>query len=271
MPRLDFEKQFAEQLKDRELKPSAGSWEKLQERLEQGEKKSTARYWWMGIAASLVAGLLLFTFLGQQPVVDNSPVIVEKPEQQFEKLQEQKAGSEGLAVEESESNSETVPLYRGQPLPEAADHTPVAESNADVASAGDSEKIISEEKHQPIKEFFEVQKSEENTVAVSMEPSGESEINQAEIDDLLENAMAEVSQEMEGDIEVTDAEIDALMAEARAELRKEQGLYQTETLSADQLLTEVETELEHSFRAKVFEIIKDGLRKTRNAVADINE
>ena len=104
-----------------------------------------------------------------------------------------------------------------------------------------------------------------------MEPSGESEIKQAEIDDLLEKALAEVSQEMEGDIEVTDAEIDALMAEARAELRKEQGLYQTETLSADQLLTEVETELEHSFRAKVFEIIKDGLRKTRNAVADINE
>ena len=70
---------------------------------------------------------------------------------------------------------------------------------------------------------------------------------------------------------VTDDQIEALLAEARAEVGNERVMYQTAAYDADNLLLEVETELEHSFRQQVFELIKDGLQKTRNAVVNINQ
>lgn len=247
MPRLDFEKQIARQLKDRELKPSEGSWGKLQGRLEQEEKKSTSGYWWMGIAATIVGAVIIFNFLGTDQGIMETPAVVVSP---------------AIQVETPARDSETFPLRRGMPLPEVTRETDPAENNMEVASSEPAARI------QPETGISEV---EEDTGVASQEVSEEMEISDAEITSLLNKAMAEVAQETGGETEVTDAEIDVLLASARAAVRQEQALNATATLNADQLLTEVETELEHSFRAQVFEIIKDGLRKTRNAVANINE
>ena len=246
MPRLDFEKEFARQLKDRELKPSEGSWEKLQGRLEQ--KKSSSRYWWMGIAASIVGAVILFSFLGSDPVIMETPTVVDSPILQIE-------------APEPEVSSETVPLHKGRPLPEVTRKTYKTEDKGEMASA------------EPVKDKLpETQISDvRKTDLVSQEVSTGTEISDAELNALLEKAMAEVSKETGGETEVTDAEIDALLASARAAVRQEQALTATATLSPQQLLDEVETEIEHSFRAQVFEIIRDGLKKTRNAVANINE
>lgn len=269
MQRLNFEKQFSRKLKDRELTPSEGSWEKLQGRLEIRKNKNTAGFLWMGIAASLIAAFVLFNFMGAKPNMD-SPAIADTPGSGVEKSPEEKISVIDMAAEEPEADLDTVPVRRGVALPQLSEETSVVESSKITTG-------IMEDKSNPkvnqykSPEIHGESGSEVQTGITAVESAGEAEISDTEINSLLEKAMAEVFEEQGGGLQVTDAEIEALLAEARASVRPEQALYQTATMSADQLLTEVESELEHSFRAQVFEIIKDGLRKTRNAVADINQ
>lgn len=251
MPRLDFENQFARQLKQREIQPSAQSWEKLQEKLEREGKGKSPFYLWVGLAASLVGAVLVFSFLFNEPVSQGPERIVDteikNPEKAPEVVKEsvpQLAVEEPKAALEGKGKAETHRKSSGSEGFEG----PGRETNPS-----------------------EIHTITGDTGLALEEVPEEGEVSDSEIDALLAQAIAQVSAKMPAAGEISDAEIDALLAEARAEVKKERILSQTATFEAEDLLLEVETELEHSFREQVFEIVKDGLRKTRNAVVNINE
>lgn len=265
MPRLDFEEQFARQLKHRELKPSAKSWEKLGDRLEKQEKKSTVGYWWMGVAASIAAVFILFNFLTGGPKIGDSPVIVKSPET----LEENPVNKEGGQIA-AEEEAGTIPSRKREILPQAGRKESPVNAEVAVSNSNTPEEMESEITPQSSSEVVSEMGAEES-LAMASELAKGTGISDAEINELLERAMAEVALEMGQERKVTDAEVDALLAEAMLEVRQEKDLIWKTSLSAEQLLADAESELEHSFRAQVFEILKDGLRKTRNAVANINE
>lgn len=251
MPRLDFEKQFARQLKNREILPSANSWEKLQGKLEREEKKKTPLYLWVGMAASLVGAILVLNFMYNDPVTEVPERIVEievKGPEETQKVDQEEIPQ--LAFEEPNVSQEK------ESQPEVSGKT--SRSEGPEASAWETQPSV-------------VGTKIGDATLASEEIPEDGEVSDAEIDALLAKAIAEVSKKMPEAEEITDAQIDVLLAEARAEVKKEKVLYQTATFNAEDLLLEVETELEHSFREQVFEIVKDGLRKTRNAVVNLNE
>ena len=71
---------------------------------------------------------------------------------------------------------------------------------------------------------------------------------------------------------VTTAEIETLMAAAQQEIKSNQ-LFKEGGFEVDAtaLLQEVETELERSFRDKVFDALGKGFEKIRTAVAERNQ
>ncbi len=63
----------ADNLEERTIRPSNGSWEKLEEELDDqlGQKKAK-KYWWLGIAASIVGFLITTTFFVNSPKENKS-------------------------------------------------------------------------------------------------------------------------------------------------------------------------------------------------------
>ena len=146
MPRLDFENQFARQLKQREIQPSAQSWEKLQEKLEREGKGKSPFYLWVGLAASLVGAVLVFSFLFNEPVSQGPERIVAPEIQNPEKApEEDKEAVPQRAVEEPQParaldhrghrQEEAGPAERAAP-PDRGDRCAQAEREGRKAGPG---------------------------------------------------------------------------------------------------------------------------------------
>ena len=60
----ELDKQIKENLEARKISPSAGSWDKLSSQLENQDKKKVNYKWFIGIAASFVAGILIASLFG---------------------------------------------------------------------------------------------------------------------------------------------------------------------------------------------------------------
>ncbi|UWX54196.1 hypothetical protein NYZ99_14555 [Maribacter litopenaei] len=69
---------------------------------------------------------------------------------------------------------------------------------------------------------------------------------------------------------VSDAEVDSLLLNAQKEILREKLFNMDKSVNAMALLSEVEEELDQSFRDQIFETLKTGFLKVRTAVADRN-
>ena len=76
MQENNFDKKIREQLERREINPSLNSWDKLNAQLDDKETKSTKKYWWLGIAASFLAGILLTSLVFNDSYVKVTPKVV---------------------------------------------------------------------------------------------------------------------------------------------------------------------------------------------------
>ncbi|MFO8147812.1 MAG: hypothetical protein ACQEWG_14895 [Bacteroidota bacterium] len=252
MGQLKFERKFREKLNERVIDPKPGSWEEISMRLDSEEKKRNPIFWWVGIAATIIGGILIFgSFfnepLGNTPGIVNVPV--EKPEQEENRIQQEtseKAKPEAIAFEEKKEITET----------------PTRENTLKVSK-----------KKEP-----SIRQDKGNIVAVNerlrvMEPILEPEIIVTEVPELsqsIQNAMAEVVLQ-EGGRNISDAEVDALLAEASSKLNKSREQKEfSEKITANALLWDVDMELEASFREKVFDVVKDGFIKARIAMENRN-
>lgn len=243
MEPVNFEEQAKKQLQKREITPSAGSWEKLEQRLGTQQEQKKFNFWWIGaVAAVAVVFFFLGTFFGGDPVTQQTPVVVETPSEAVQdELPKEIVSAQNeemqLASEEVEPKQERIQKNKQkQQLPQ---------ENSDRRVAVVSEKIEETEKEPALEEsskmaFLEPKQTEEQTVEGQRKPSV-----------------------------VSDSEVEALLMLASAEIEADTA-YAQRTVSSKELLNEVEHELEESFRDKVFEVIKDGLVKAKTAVANRN-
>lgn len=251
MGQLKFERKFSEKLNEREIEPKSGSWEALRARLDSEEKRRNPIFWWVGIAATIIGGILIFGSFFNEPVGNNPEIVnvpIEKPEQKENKIQQkilEEANSQEIAFEENKEIIETP--ARKKTLTTSEEQKPLI---SDIQAVATVNKNIRQQ-----------------------EPILEPEIINAEVPEFpqkIRNAIGEIMlQESSGNI--TDAEVDALLAEASSKLKRsgEQTAF-SEKITANALLWDVEMELEESFREKVFEVVKDGFLKARIAVENRN-
>ena len=248
-----FEENTREILGKREIKPSAQSWEKLEAKLD-AEAHKTSRTPWKYIAAAVAVLLIAGTFMwnnkfSESPQVVEEPVneIIKKPEVRQEFTQENKTQIASEEIKkEKEISTENNTKNDIVAVPEISVEEEIAET--------------------PI---FEENRYEEAVVleSLSLEPPILEE-------KLIQSKLEEVIAATSKNDEISEDEVDALLAQAASEIsreRKNSQFYNSNTeISANALLAEVEDEIYQSFKAKVFEVLKEGYLKAKTAVANRN-
>lgn len=240
MEPVKFEKHIKEQLQRREIKPSADSWEKLQEKLEQKQPASKRPVLWLGLAAAFAGIFFLLGTFFSNPFIENQPAVVEQ--------------SSEVPVNPKNESFEPVPAPAAETFiaseeveePEVFQSRKISENKGNKGNRENHVSVIAEQRQQPVPELEE-----------------EGKLNLALVKESLLQQYPEVL------AKVSDTEIEALLLLAEAEMEPE-PTFASQNFSADALLNEVEYELEQSFRDKVFEVIMSGFSKAKTAVANRN-
>ena len=224
-----FENNVKKLLGEREIQPSAAAWEKLDQRLNKNRGKRPYLLW-MTSAAAIAAIFFVLGSYFNTPIASEDPQLVDqKPE---EPVFEEKASEPEIiqlaAFEEKEEK---------KPSPERGVKNAIFEAPVGKASKQETQlasEISSQAKREPVIESKE--SFNKPITAIAQNDSESKNI---------------------------DLEVEALLLLASAELRAD-SVY---TVNSGDLLHQVEYELDQSFREKVFEVVKDGLKKAKTAVA----
>ncbi len=266
MAPIKFEDQLKDKLERRSLEPSSEAWNTLQSRLDAHEKQhKTTRFWWIGIAASVIGIVFIITQFNKNATSQSTaPVIVttdDKPSVTTDVTEENVQD----AVVNQEIKNQDLELV----MTSESNAASVSESNTEnvyQATISDKQPKIIEE--QPL----------ENTVAsidkpdVIKEVEKETPIKVLSAEDLkVIEVVAEIKAMQQSETSVSNREIDSLLKQAQRDILRQKIFDETtQTVSADALLQDVEVELEQSFRAKVFDALKDNFSSVKTAVAERN-
>ena len=263
-----IEDHIREKMQEREIKPSAGAWEKLEARLDNEDtQKGMSRNAWFAIAAGFIGILILASvFLNSGNDATSIDVVTEdvnskeinsEIENEMPQLGPQPEQSEeAIAVEPTDSEENKTE----QKVEE--NRTFIAKSNEQKQEDVNDKKVIVPEVKTEDKRFAKV---EERVVKNDEQPMNNKDFVESKVDEVV----AEVENRMKTNSKVTPEEIDDLLIQAQREISNRRIL-NTNKVDATALLEDVEFELERSFRDKVFEALGEGFQKIRTAVAERN-
>ncbi len=234
-----FENTIKQKLEGRNIQPSANAWGRMSKRLDTQAKNRKQKLWFYGVAASLIGVLFLvgsmFDFNKTTPKIVNTTL--------------------------ADSNKSKAIIIKD---------TSIKHQIAKVNIVKDSENVSNKKIIKTTKNTID------NTIqvarAVTVKTKKEAENSNLEALK-IEQIVAKVVHLQEQNKHVTDAEIEALLIEAQNDIRMQSIKNQVAggTISAEQLLYDVEADLNQSFRDRVFEAIKEKLGNVKTAIANRNE
>ena len=274
MAPIKFEEHIKEQLEERRISPSAGSWEKLNARLDENEnQQKTNKKWWLGIAALLVIAISVGGFMLKSENGTIEEQIVETPTEKTSEEITKPAKNSGILSEEKNKNSAIAAEEVKEEIKEETEKTEpeiiqnqlkkgisvhnktgLAEVEVKEANTEASEKSMAKiDKINP--NFINPTETEKDYIAQN--------------ESLIQHKIEEVLRSLETNAEdsITDAEVNALLLAAASDLDQDFQKEFTNPYSAEALLAEAEQEIEKSFRDKIFQLLKEGYSKAKNAVA----
>lgn len=248
MAPVNFDKQIKDKLEERRLKPSVNAWDKLSERLDANEKKKHVNlYRWYGVAASIVGVLFVVSQLvgNKQEVLE--PQVVETPKgNKPEGLEQKSLYSSGQ--KQTQEKIVTTPKTEIK----IKDESP-------VKSVG------------PILNKIPVVVSENVKSSKTIKPEQQLKEALTFEEQKVQQVVAQVKALKEQKNKVTDTEVEALLQQAQREIALKKLYNESATIvDANKLLQEVETDLDKSFRTKVFEALKASYGTVKTAVANRN-
>lgn len=239
-----FEKHIKKELEEREIQPSSKAWEQLSEKIDAAAPQSRKKgYLWYGIAASFIGLITLSVvfFNAKEPILETNTTVVEEDNEVIEEL------IDLPIVETQKSNVEVVAIEK---LPVLKENENTDETNIEIV-----------EKEPLIEQLVKVS----NDTQMPLNDNSEEIINTKVLEVLAQVDILERDSEV-----ITDAEVDSLLRMAEQELLTDRLFRTDRSVDAMALLTEVEGELDETFRDQIFESLKTGFLKVRTAVADRN-
>lgn len=258
MAPIKFEENIKEKLEQRAIKPTVGSWDKLADKLNAHEdKNSNKRYWWLGIAASIVAIIVVYnSFLNTAIVIEeNSPVKV---------VNEQDSDN---VMEVPSNDEESVPT-----------------EDIFIADTENSSVLETDKYKKTVTQAVTEQRRQKTNLADTSQDVNASKIASKSVekqDDELDKAILNNSEKKYASVETQstvsgsenlDNEIEALLAQAQKEVSAQMVISKEKSkVNAKGLLDEVEFDLDESFRDKVFQTLKTGYKKVSTAVVHRND
>ncbi|WP_435412270.1 hypothetical protein [Psychroserpens mesophilus] len=260
MAPIKFEDKLKDKLENRSLQPSEDAWSTLANRLDKEEdKNSNTRFWWLGIAASIIGVILITTqFYKSTEEVKDLPVVVDT-----KAMPQRDSGvvNDAHVIDNVLTNSEEK-------------NNIVETENATNIAAVSSNKANQNQKSDR-KENGTEQSEELQSIVASQEKSTPERVGNNQVKTLTQEELKiievvdVIKQLQASESSVSDKEIDSLLKQAQREILKQRLFDETtRTVSADALLQDVEVELEQSFRDKVFEALKSSYNSVKTAVAE---
>ncbi|WP_250434827.1 MSCRAMM family adhesin SdrC [Hanstruepera flava] len=261
MAPVKFEEHIKDKLEQRAIKPSETAWNKLADRLDTNDQKlSHAKFWWIGIAASIVIVLVVSNIFFNNNEVSNGTNTIKV-------VNSNETGSE---VKEQLNSSETV--------------------TTEEVSDSEMEKTTIEKKNQIQPNFIQqeqkvaavkVKNQPKNTISKNLKidriafnkvNDRKKEINKLNIENPEKTNTIASTNSIAEKTENIDSEIDNLLAKAQKDVyTKTVDSKEELKISPQGLLEEVEFDLDQSFRDKVFQKIKTSYKKVSTAVAHRND
>lgn len=241
---MKWEDNIKKTLEKRRIEPAESSWNDLAKRLDATDKKKPkVLYLWTGVAASIVAILFTVTlFFNRNTTEVQGPILVDTQEQVEDRQMSMEKVPEENHVAETHQKDEV--------------HEPIEKNNAKnelSANIKQSVAVVEIEKEiqtEPLKSSLQKEILEEEKVTEIV----------AQIQDLKSKGQT-----------VTDADIDAMLVQAQKEIRYQTILKEGAlTVDANALLQDVESDLQQSFRNKIFEALKNSYETVKTAVAERN-
>ena len=287
MAPIKFEENIREKLQERELQPSKEAWNQLASKLESEPERKSNNFLWMAVAASLVGILLVISFLfnerdgeaTNQIVVDetaspeNEKILIEEPNMDDIIVENTAEGvAKTNSLKEVENSSERA-------VPKTIGIRKINEAEIANAPKTNGKKPIensvfnSEEKVPPIREskIEEGIATNKNSLEKVVQEDPLKPMEDSFTNMKVDEVVATIQDIQKENNTVTAEEIDALLAKAQRDIATNRILNSsTRKVDATALLLDVETEMERSFRDKVFEALGEGYNKVRTAVAERN-
>lgn len=247
-----FEKHIKEQMQKREIRPSGNAWERISEQIENGDEAKNNKFMWYAIAASFIGILFvsIFFFQSKERPLENDMQMVDVDNKEVPENQIRETPKE-ILIEEVQ-NFEQNELTNVTNESESTNDDRIKKA-IKFQSSDDSAIVLNDLKVDKIdvKEFIEVT---DNSVQLK-----------------IKEVLAQVDSLELNNTVLTNAEVDELLRNAQEEILRDKLFKQNGSVDAIALLTEVEDELDQSFRDQIFESLKSGFLKVRTAVADRNK
>ncbi|QIE60379.1 hypothetical protein G5B37_12640 [Rasiella rasia] len=250
-----FEEHIRTQLEEREIQPSENAWATLEAQL--GDKKESNKTLWYAIAASLVAVLVVGSFLLKDDTNVSSEIVQETPQIEVDNsieltISEEKEG----ATNDDTVNTTEIVSTNEKALPKKTyNTTQIATSKKPMQKVQTKEPAVA---------IASVQK--DKTPSPLNQP-----IKRDFVDTKVDEVVAQVQLLNAGTATVTAEAIEILLQNAQKEIATQRILNQATTrVDPASLLNDVETELERGFRDKVFDALGEGFNKVRTAVVERN-
>jgi len=248
MAPVEFEKELKKRLRSREVRPSKDSWDRIAERLDaEGPGRRRKPRWWLGLAAAslvFLAGLVFF-WERPQPLPDAIPVVeASREEAPVLEAKQETQSNEGFSI----ADQTGVALTGEAQASESSDPGEVPEPEV-AGAALKEDAIASLEVPVPVKDPVQVE----------------------DPDRLLDSGDAGIAGVDPASTSVDDAEIDSLLREAQQAIAGQEEAADQPSVDPSLLLSQVEDELDQTFREKIMEKVKSGVTRLRSAVAQNNK
>jgi len=249
----ELDKQIKENLEARKISPSAGSWDKLSSQLENQDKKKVNYRWFIGIAASFLAGILIASLFGSGGEAEIKVVNTPKKDASNFKTVEK----ENIFSKEIEGEL----VYGTKQLKEIVGKLP--EDKSIIEKEALSNKDKKNHTNRPIKPRIAQEKNK--LLSTSIYEQNKS-LLALKIKTEVENDgnIVEVQQERIAQVEKQD--LDDLLEKARRRVRLRQFDNPYPRVSSKELLESIEVENRESFKEKVFLALESGFQHVKSSV-----
>lgn len=262
MAPIKFEDKLKDKLENRSLQPSQDVWNTLADRLDKEDNKyNTKRFWWLGIAASLIGVFLITTqFYKTMEAKKDLPIVVDSQSEipQDSKLITEPVNDDEIIIasdtEEDKKHLETVN----------------ATEVATIVNNPKAENQNQAHKEHSLKQPQQLKNTVASSASLELERKENLPVKTVSQEDLKIIEVVDVIKQLQAnESSVSEKEIDSLLKQAQRDILKQRIFDETtRTVSADALLQDVEVELEQSFRDKVFEALKSSYNSVKTAVAE---
>jgi len=259
MEPIKFEDNIREKLQKREINPSKDAWAKLAKQLDSKPQKGINKPIWFAVAAGFIGIVIVASFLFKDEFISSQtlPELVEETKLIKDEIPVENH-SRVVIVNEEPSKKVTPEL---QPKKIVENH----QNSTNVRVVTSNNKTNTSKKSEPIKENVAISTIDKTEINTSVETSQEKTF----INLKVEEVVAQVQSMRNNNNSVSADEINTLLLKAQRDINSLK-IVKNKKVDATALLNVVESELETSFRDKVFDALGDSFEKVRTAVAERN-